>query len=290
MNDELKTTAMKDPTELPSVFAFLDYRAYLKAWFDAKQAANPRYSHRAFARRAGQKSPSLLLHIIQGKRNLTQSTREAFVEAMRLPAAERSFFAALVDLDQARSDEARNDAWSRISAQRRFRDARRIEGAAFDYLSHWYIPAVRELASREDFQDDPAWIAKQLRPRIKPSEASTALETLVQLGLLVEGAEGLESAEATVATAPEIVGLAVHNYHRGMIARAAESISSSMPDERHLLGVTVGIPISLIPTLKEELNAYQARLLDLCDSAEQVDAVYQLNLQLFPLSEPKDNA
>ncbi len=276
--------------DIPSVFGFLDYRAFLEAWFQGKQRSNPRYSHRAFARRAGQKSPSLLLHVIQGKRNLTEATQQSFCEAMQLSEAERSFFAALVDLDQARSDEARNDAWTRISAQRRFRDARRIEGAAFDYLSHWYIPAIRELAAREDFQSDPRWIARALTPRIKVSEASSAVATLLQLGLLEETEQGLSPADATVATAPEIEGLAVHNYHRGMIARSAEAISGTMPDERHMLGLTVGIPLELVARLKQELNGYQARLLDLCDAADGVERVYQLNLHLFPLTSAPESA
>ena len=45
------------------------------------------------------------------------------------------------------------------------------------------------------------------------------------------------------------------------------------------------IPEHLVATLKDELNAMQARLLDMCDSAsDSPERVYQLNLQLFPLS------
>ena len=37
---------------LPDLYAYLDYRKYLEDWFDARKAANPRFSHRMFARRA----------------------------------------------------------------------------------------------------------------------------------------------------------------------------------------------------------------------------------------------
>ena len=48
----------------PSPYDYLDYRAFLGAWFEHKKQANPRFSHRMFARMAGQKSPSLLHHVL----------------------------------------------------------------------------------------------------------------------------------------------------------------------------------------------------------------------------------
>ena len=280
------------PTDIPDVHDFLDYRAFLRAWFEARKAANPRFSHRLFARLAGQKSPSLLLHVMEGRRNLTPLTLESFLGALKLPDAEASFFRDLVALDQAATDDERNEAWARIRAARRFRTARRIEGDAFDCLSQWYYAATLELARRPDFQGDPAWVARRLRPRIKASEARQALDALVSLGLLAPDEGGrLRPQEVSMTTPHQVMGLAVHNYHRGMAELARASVSDFAPQERHLLGVTVSVPVSLVPQLKAELNAMQARLLDLCDSAElPAERVYQLNLQLFPLSAaPEDS-
>ena len=80
----------------PSVFASLDFRAYLGAWFMWKKQVHAGYSHRLFARRAGQRSPSLLKAVIDGKRNLTVATCEAFSRALSHSESEAAFFAALV--------------------------------------------------------------------------------------------------------------------------------------------------------------------------------------------------
>lgn len=270
----------------PVVFDYLDYRRFLADWFKARKAANPRYSYRAFARRAGQKSPSLLHHVIEGKRNLTSATSDAFCRAMELKSGETDFFSYLVQLDQAKTDAERNQAWELIAATRRFREARRIEGDGFAYLSHWFYPAIRELAHRPDFRPEPEWIAATVRPRISPAKARRALEALLAMRLLVEDADGsVHPAEASVVTPHEVLGLAVHNYHKGMLDRAREAITGFDPEERHLGGVTVAVPESLVGRLKEEVAAFQERILDLCDRAEDPsDRVYQLNLQLFPLS------
>ena len=277
---------------LPSVYDFLDYRRFLADWFRGKKHDNPRYSYRLFAQKAGQRSPSLLLHVIEGQRNLTAATTDAFIAAMALSAADARFFRLLVALDQAATNEERNAVWEQIAATKRFRDARTIEGAAFDYLSNWYLPAIRELAQRPDFVDDPDWIAATLRPRITPKEAKEALERLQTLGLLVQDADGLWSpADASVVTPPEVAHLAVENYHRGMLARAADAIRDFPPDQRHLIAITVAAPESLVPRLKEEANGFLERMMNLCDDAggADVDRVYQFNLQLFPLSAGRED-
>lgn len=283
---------MTAPDTAPEVFAYLDYRAFLRDWFEARKKANPRYSHRLFARRSGQKSPSLLLHVMNGQRNLTPANVEAFVGAMSLAREEGAFFRALVDLEQATTDEDRNDAWLRIASEKRFREARRVEGDGFRYLSRWYYPAIRELALRRDFEAEPKWIARTLQPRITISQARRALDDMLVMGLLAKEADGrVVQAEASVVTPHEVAGLAVHNYHREMTDRAKDAVDAFEPDVRHLLGVTVCIPADLVPTLKEELNAMQARLLQLCDGAEgDASRVYQMNLQLFPLSEGQEGA
>ncbi len=272
-------------TELPSPYAYLDHRAFLRDWFAAKKEANPRYSHRLFASKAGV-SVSLFSHVVQGERNLSAASTEGFVKAMGLRAGAARFFQLLVAFDAAEDADARNEVWGQIRTTRRFREARGIEGMAVEYLSSWVCPAIRELAAHPRFEADPAWIAARLRPTIPPAEAAKALDVLLRLGLLVEEDGRLRPAEASVATPPELASLAVRNYHHGMIARGAESIERFPGSERHLLAVTVGVPRSLLPRLKEEATAMMQRLMDLCDAEEApMEQVVQINLQVFPLSE-----
>ena len=49
------------------------------------------------------------------------------------------------------------------------------------------------------------------------------------------------------------------------------------------------VKFTYLKQFKDELKAVQERLLDMCDSAEGIkEQVMQINLQLFPLSEPPD--
>lgn len=270
----------------PNLYEFLDFRAFLREWFEAKKAAEPRFTHRKFARLAGQRSPSFLVDVLEQRRNLTPETAAAVAQAIKLNAAETRFFLALVDLDRARDTAERNAAWEQISASRAFREARPIEGDGFRYLSHWFYPAIRELAWLPEFRADPEWIAAQVQPPITAAEARRALQTLLDLGLLAEDEQGhLRPVDATVATPHEVRGLAVHNYHHGMLDLAREAIERFRSQERHFVAATVAVPDSLVPWLKDELDALQERILDRVERhQDRADQVLQVHLHFFPLS------
>lgn len=277
--------------EQPAVelFGYLDYRQFLADWFEAKKQANHRYSHRLFAKRAGVRSPSLLSEIIQGKRNLTPQNLDGFVKAMALDAEEARFFSDLVDLDQAPRAADRAAALQRVAASQRFRKARPLDRNAAAYLSHWYVPAIRELAFRQDFEADPAWIARQLQPEITPEEATEALETLLELGLLVRDEGGVFPGDATVATDHEVSRHTALSYHQQMIERAQSALVDIPAEERHLLAVTLAVPESLLPQLKAEANRFMERMLHLGDdNLGDAERVVQVNLQMIPLSKNKD--
>ena len=213
------------------------------------------------------------------------------MRVMSLPPDEARFFGLLVELDRGGDREARTALFEKIAATARFRAARPIEGETFRYLSHWYIPAIRELAGIPGFRPDPAWIARQLRPKITPAKAKAALEVLDQLGMVRVAEDGtIQLSDGDFVTPHEVAGLAVHNYHRGMLQRSQDSIDAFSPSDRHPGAVTVRVPASRVSELKSEVTAFLERILDLSaaspDDTEASDGqqVVQVNVQLFPMS------
>lgn len=274
----------------PDLYAYLDYRKFLGDWFAHQKTIRKAFSHRAFVRRTGQRSPSLLSDVIAGRRNLTPAGLEGFLKAMKLTGPEARFFTALVALDQAETPDEKNVAWADVAATLRFRSSRRLEGDGFRYLSTWYVPVVRELANRKDFRDDPTWIAAQIRPRITPKQAGEALELLIEMDLLRREDGTVVIGGGSVVTPHEVASLAVRNYHNGMLDRAKDAITDFPASERHFLAVTVSVPEPLIPILKERLNAVQERVLDECSRSELSGGrVMQFNFNFFPLSTSEES-
>ena len=153
------------------VYAHLDYRALLRDYYEDRKQHGRSFSYRAFARRAGLKSPNLLKRVIDGERTLTPEMAERFAKACGFDGPAASYFRELVAFGEAKTEVERNARYRKLSAFRGYRKAHKLEAAAADYCKHWYIPAIRELSARSDFREEPAWIAAQLVPKIKPAEA-----------------------------------------------------------------------------------------------------------------------
>lgn len=287
---DVNVKAARAPARTPpsvSVFEFLDYRAFLRAYYDSEKKRRPAFSHRFFSRQAGLRSPNFLKLVMDGERNLGPDTVPKFAHAIGLTGEAAAFFTDLVAFNQAETVAEKNRAFERISGSRRFRSARRIDGDLFRYLSHWYYPAIRELAARADFQESAKWIAAQLRPRIPVVEAEKALALLLSLGLLVrdEATGRVVRGEPTLTTEHQVVTtLGVRNFHRQMLERASDSIETVKAHRRDLAALTVCVRPETAALVKERIHRFREELTALCDADESGSVVYQLNVQWFPLS------
>ena len=267
----------------PDVFAYSSYREYLRAFYGQKKRERA-FSYRAFSQRARLRSPNYLKLVIDGDRNLSMAMAERFAGACDLSGEALAYFKELVAFDQASTLEEQNQSHARLQAFRRYREMHRLELAHDAYHSEWYLPAIRELAVRDDFSADPDWLAGMLTPKIKPSEAKWALETLLELGLLEVATDGrVRQSNGLVTTGAETTSRHVANFHLSMMARAAEALELSS-DVRDISSVTVCVGASGMRELKQVMQRFRRELLELSEREPKPKQVVQINLQVFPLS------
>lgn len=273
----------------PDIFEYLSYRAYMRSFYDAAKQHMKRFSHRCFAQKAGFSSSNFLKMVMDGDRNLGPDSAHRVGEAMGLSAAEQRFFMLLVDFEQATDPDERARVMESIAATRRFMEAKPIDGMLYEYLSQWYNLAIRELAGRPDFKDDPAWIASQLRPTISVTKAQKSLELLVELGLL-ERVDGVVSrGEPSLDAGHEVQVVGVRQFHRQMLERAAASIDEVASTERDISAITVCVRADSVAEIKSRLRDFREKLMAYCDEQQDPDVVYQFNMQLFPLSKTRES-
>ena len=275
--------------EKPDLFAYLDYRKYLRDAQAAIKSRDRKASFRSFAKEAGYSSPNLLQLIISGSRDLSPAQLPGTIRALGLNKQESEFFANMVAFEHAEGFEEKNFQYQRMLRSRRFAEARPIEKGQYEYLDQWFHPAVREMILRDDFDGTPAWIADRLHPRITASQAEKSMQLLQRLGLarLDEATGKWKQTETQISTPPEIASLAVANYHRAVLKLASESIEAFSSEERDLRSVTLGIPKSRYAEIKGRLESMWKEILALSEVPGPVEEIYQINLQAFPLTREK---
>lgn len=267
------------------VFGYLDYRAFLRDAYNARKQKGRGFSYRSFSRKAGLKSPNYLKLVIDGERNLSAEMADRFAAAFGLDDDEARYFVDLVAFNQAATLSERNRHYAKLTGYQRYRKAHKLDLAHAAYYSAWYMPAIRELAARSDFRDDPAWLAEQLVPPITKLEAERSLQILIELGMLVRDAAGrLRQAEVLLSTGPETRGLHIAAYHRGMMAKAMESIDLVPASERDISSLTICLGTNGLRSFKERVQRFRRELLELSALEDEPEQVVQMNFQLFPLS------
>ena len=270
------------------VFRYDDYRAFLRAYYARRKGQKRGISLRGFSRRVGLRSPNYLKLVMDGERNLSGELAVRFGEACGLAGEALDYFCALVAHDQAKSVSERALHHARLRGFKRFRETHKLAAAQASYHAHWFVPAIRELAARADFRDEPQWIARTLWPSITAAEAKRALTTLLELGLLArDEARRVRQAEPLVETPDGPLGHHVVSFHREMMRLASEALERVPREQREVASLTLCLSPARVKELKAELEQLEQQWLQRYGS-EGATQVVQLNVQMFPLSRAKE--
>ncbi len=281
---------------MPDIFEYLDYRAFLRDWFDAKKALWAEFSYEYFNRLAGLGSKATLANVISGRRNPRPHTVEAFARGMELNRAEAAYLQKLVDLAMARTLEERRDVLESILEEDLFQQDRDLEEEPPELvarmLSRWYCMAIRELARGVDFVADPAWLARTLNPKITESQAAEALEILFALGMLQLGDDGqVRVPEIRISTASEVTNKAIYQLYRTELKIAERALTAVPPSERHYATSLFLVAEEMLPELKLKIENFTTVISSTGDDTPRSGArVYMLGVQLFPLTDVPEAA
>lgn len=270
---------------MEKVFAYLDYREFLKARFTHLKKTRG-LTHRAFGTRAGFTSPNFLKLVMDGKRNLTEKSIPKVAAALELDRRESEFFAALVRFNQAKAIEAKEAVYEQLKLLRRDLPLQRLEHSQFDYFNHWYAVAIRELVGLKDFQEDPEWISKKLRGEVSPAQARRSLRLLERLGLIRRDPNGkLRQDQPPLSSGDEVSSLAAYRFHQNMMEKAKEALRETPAPQRDISSVTLAVTREGSDKIKHKIRQFRKEILAMAEDAGRGEAVYQMNIQFFNLTE-----
>mgnify|MGYP005632737227 CR=1 FL=1 len=271
------------------VFQYTDYRLFLKDFVEEQKRTSQHFSMRYFARVAGTGSPGYLIMIMKGQRNLSTTYVNKFIKALRFSKKEADYFEAMVNFNQAKEDKERDQYFDRMLA---LKPSVRIRGLQKDQLAFYskkHFVVIHQMVSLPEFKEDAEWIAGRLYPSIRASEAQQAIDILLRLGLLKRGKKGkLEQAHSTYMTSSDVDSIYVYAFHRYMIAEAKNALMKGNPNFKDITSVTIPVPKSKMKELKERIQEFREETMDwITKYRDEYDEVYQMNVQLFPLTKKK---
>lgn len=274
---------------LPDLFAYLDYRKYLRDFCAAKKRLNPHFSYRYLSEKVGIKSGGFFSWVLQGKRNISDRLVYDLARFINFNEQQTVYFAQLVAFNQAITHEERKRAFDILLSMRRG-SVRQVGEEQSEFYRKWYYPALRELIGVLQISDDTvAEVAALLSPAVKTAEVKKALQLLMQLGMVRKTGSGIyERVDAVISSKEQIPLVALHEYQIGCMELAKEAFDRFGKNERELSTVTMSIDDTAYMKIIERLAVFRAEVMEIARSVDTPSRVMQLNLQFFPLTREKD--
>ncbi|WP_405342130.1 TIGR02147 family protein [Fibrobacter sp.] len=276
----------KKPTK--KVFEYLDYREFLKDYYNQKKEANPAFSLRVFSDRIGFKAKDFISRVMNGEKNLSNQSIPKVASGLRLGKHETEFFIELVKFNQAATTDERNSAFEEMQAAlkvARFAEKQHILGhAQYMVYSHWRHLTIRSLIGMFGFDGDYEALAKQVHPKITADEAKKSVQLLEECKLIKKDEKGkYVLTESAITTGDRTSKLALRGFHQHCLKLAADSIDRDPPGSRHISGLTLGISQEGYERIVERINAFRKEIALIAEEDKESDKVFQLQFALFPV-------
>lgn len=271
----------------PSIFDYVDYRAYLQVALQYVQSKNPSYSATAFVKQAGfgENSRGYFNLIINGKRNLSPSTILGFSKTLKLSERESHYFENLVLYNQATTEKEKGHYFERIAKAMRGKNSPAFEllKSQYRYFSNWYLVAIRELVALKNFKEDFDWIAKSLRNQISKREISEAIFDLINLGLLKRNEQGLliQSNDHVTFTDNSMNYTVVNQLHSQFLDIAKSRLSEDAYQDRSASCVVFATETENFDKIREEIKGFREMIMNkYAVESNNLSTVINLGIQL----------
>ncbi|MES2769003.1 MAG: TIGR02147 family protein [Bdellovibrionota bacterium] len=250
----------------------IDPRVWLQSEFSKRRAKNPHYSLRMLAKKLDIPS-GRLSEILSGKRRVTRQLAIQIADKLSLDPELRSKL--ITSTTAFKSDNLQEPSFEQISLD------------SFHVIADWYHFAILSLIELKNFQNDAKWISRRLG--ISIVDTNTALERLFRLGLVKEKNNKLTQTHKNISTTHDIQSIALRHSHKQSLENAITALEEVSIEKRDITSMTMAIDSSKIPQAKEMIKKFRRQLCAFLESGTKKDEVYDLNVQLLPITKRVSN-
>lgn len=264
------------------IYAFRDYRLFMKAVYEDRKRRNPLYSYRAMALSLGIDS-SQLYRILSQDLQLSLRYVESTISNLRLKGKEARYFRILVSLGRAKTEKEKKLLVEKMLGMIDV-ECKTLTKEQFLFFRDWYNPTVHCLLSAQKFTGDYKKLAAAIVPSVSPKEVQDSISLLKRLGLAIEDkAKGeVRSGDAHLSTKAEEVSKAIRDYQSAMLSRGKDALEKFSKDERDFSTLTFAIDEECLRDVKEMLTECRRQIQSRVQESGTPDRVMHLNLNLFP--------
>jgi uncharacterized protein (TIGR02147 family) len=155
----------------------------------------------------------------------------------------------------------------------------------YEFYDKWYYSAIRAVLHYYPFNGDFKKLAKAIVPSISPAEAKKAVLILERLGFVKMTETGFyQLTTKHISSGFDTDAVVINNFLINTLDIAKNAFYQFPKEKRSFSALTASISGAGYEKIKQRINEFRAELVDIIGKDDDIDRVYQVNLQLFPLT------
>ncbi len=271
-----------------NLFSYKDYRDFLTDKIKERKERKLNASFRWLASKAGFTSPNFIHLVISKKRHLSGDSIEKMAALFELTKPEAKYFRSLISFNKAKTPSEKEHYANEIISQTAFKNEFPLSRDQFEYYSQWYHIPIREMLTLANQSYSAQDISNIITPTVSTDDVSNALTLLGRLGLVKKNDLRFEVHEQSIQTGENVSNYGVIAYHKKMMQLGAESLDRFPSQQREVSSVTIGLSENNFKKVKQMIVDFRSQLMQISESDQDRDEIYQFNFQVFPLSRRKE--
>lgn len=268
-----------------SIYAYDDFRLYLKDRYAQLQQSEKGCTAREFAKKAEFSNPGFFNDVIKGRRGLSDESRRKLAAVFGLTDNEEEYFNVLVEYGQVKNEDNRQELFKKLLSRRNRSAFAKLNPALSKYYQDFRYPLVYNALMAMDFKGDFEQLSDFIYPSIPASQLKTLVKDLCDWGLVIKQENGRYSVTQRFIEPPATLMEQVKQLNRDWILHAAEALMRLPSDKRHMSTMLLSTSPATCKAIAEKIEQFRQEIWKMIqDDASEPSCVMQLNMQYFPRS------
>ncbi|MBN2036686.1 MAG: TIGR02147 family protein [Chitinispirillaceae bacterium] len=267
-----------------SIFDYLEYRDYLRDHYNHNKNSHRFFSFRYISNKTGLDA-SFYVKVLNKQKHISDKAIPTLIAFFHFNKREGDYFTHLVHFNKAKNQDQEMFYFEKMLALRK-PAAKVLDKEMYEYFSTWWNIALREQLNIMPYSGNAKDLAARLLPPITEAQAKRSVKLLHKLGMIHKDAQGTYRLTSDfVTTNGMVASIAVRSFQKEMIRLSMEALDRVPVEDRDISTLTISTSRECLDVIREKLGEIRREIMELVRKEEKTDEVFQLNFQIFPLTQ-----
>lgn len=268
-----------------SIFAYLDYRDFLREWFEDRKQSSPWYSYKIFGEGVGL-DQSQVYRILQKQLHVSEAARPRFAVYLDLKGPASEYFDTMIALGRSRKEADTRRLFAQLQAMRGSQ-ATTLAESQYGLYETWYLPVVRALIGILEISDEYEKLGACVNPPIGAEQARKAVETLRKLKLVTRDRMGVWRLQGkSYSTGKQYQSELVRRYQAQTFKLVEESLERHPKELRDVNVVNMAADAAAFADCVAILGEARRQIRERIERVDNPDRIMRLATGFIPVAGP----